>query len=383
MIMRTKTPKGPSWAGRIAVLGVAALTLPLAPSRAQKSETEQPTLERRESLRKRAEAVGSDDRQTRALKQQVAIENLAHIRKELLEVQSQKRKAQALLKAQKQVEPTEAEINQSIDQDPVIAGLSDKLAEYEEQLNAESSRSRALARSGAKDPALAALKQRIGASRKSLASKRAALRPNAIKQLQDQNKSNAIKQELAMLDDLERGLTQEIKTLSNENRSLAVNTLEPKRIQDGDKKQDDDDKTEKARDAAERFQEQLQDLISKLGKELSPVTGSSQSAGAGGGRDPPVARKGGPVGRGLRQGAGEVPRGTAQGFRRRWGGRQGTARGNRPRSQRYAGCVRSHERRRSGSSGVLAPAIAHVEGSGPREFRSREGRSRETPESRR
>jgi hypothetical protein len=189
MIMRTKTPKGPSWAGRIAVLGVAALTLPLAPSRAQKSETEQPTLEQRESLRKRAEAAGSDDRQTLALKQQFALESLAHIRKELLEVQSQKRKAQALIKAQKQVEPT-----------------------------------------------------------------------------------TEIKQELAMLDDLERGLTQEIKTLSKENRSLAVNTLEPKKIQDGDKKEDDDDKTEKARDAAERFQEQLQDLISKLGKELSPVT---------------------------------------------------------------------------------------------------------------
>ena len=106
MIVRTKTPKGPSWAGRIAVLGVAALTLPLAPSWAQKSETEQAILKRRESLRKRAEAVGSDDRQTRALKQQFTMENLVSIHKELLEVQSQKRKAQALLKAQKQVEPT-------------------------------------------------------------------------------------------------------------------------------------------------------------------------------------------------------------------------------------------------------------------------------------
>jgi hypothetical protein len=267
MIMRTKTPKGPFWAGRIAVLGVAALTLPLAPSRAQKSETEQPTLEQRESLRKRAEAAGSDDRQTRAIRQQFAIENLAHIRKELLEVQSQKRKAQALIKAQKQVEPTEAEINQSIDQDPVIA----KLAEDEERLNAESSRSRALARSGA-DPALAALKQRIGASRKSLASKRAALRPNTIKQLQNQNKNRKIEQELAMLDDLENRLTEEIKSLGKENRALAVDMLARKEIQDGDKKKDDDDKEEKVRDAAERFQEQLQDLISKLGKELSPVT---------------------------------------------------------------------------------------------------------------
>ena len=36
MIVRAKTPKGLSWAGRIAVLGMAALLLPLAPSWAQK-----------------------------------------------------------------------------------------------------------------------------------------------------------------------------------------------------------------------------------------------------------------------------------------------------------------------------------------------------------
>lgn len=32
MIVRDKTPKSLSWAGRIAVLGLAALLLPLAPS---------------------------------------------------------------------------------------------------------------------------------------------------------------------------------------------------------------------------------------------------------------------------------------------------------------------------------------------------------------
>ena len=38
MIVRAKTPKGLSWAGRIAVLGVAALLLPLAPSWAQNNK---------------------------------------------------------------------------------------------------------------------------------------------------------------------------------------------------------------------------------------------------------------------------------------------------------------------------------------------------------
>jgi beta-lactamase regulating signal transducer with metallopeptidase domain len=40
MIVRARTPKGLSWAGRLAVLGTAALVLPLAPSWGQKSEFE-------------------------------------------------------------------------------------------------------------------------------------------------------------------------------------------------------------------------------------------------------------------------------------------------------------------------------------------------------
>ena len=40
MIVRAKTPKSLSWAGRIAVLGLATLLLPLAPSWGQKSDSE-------------------------------------------------------------------------------------------------------------------------------------------------------------------------------------------------------------------------------------------------------------------------------------------------------------------------------------------------------
>src|SRR5439155_916558 len=49
----------------------------------------------RANLRKLAETVGSDDRQTLAMKQQFALEHLAQVRHELLDVQSQKRKAEA------------------------------------------------------------------------------------------------------------------------------------------------------------------------------------------------------------------------------------------------------------------------------------------------
>jgi beta-lactamase regulating signal transducer with metallopeptidase domain len=71
MIVRAKTPKGLSWAGRIAVLGMAALFLPLAPSWAQKSESEQATKEQNESLRQLVPGVKPDVRQTLVLQQQL------------------------------------------------------------------------------------------------------------------------------------------------------------------------------------------------------------------------------------------------------------------------------------------------------------------------
>ncbi len=71
-----------------------------------------------------------------------------------------------------------------------------------------------------------------------LASKRAALRPIAIRQLQEQDKSDqvtrgdGIEQELAMLDDLEQSLNAEIKTISEGNQSLTVKTLDLQALQD-------------------------------------------------------------------------------------------------------------------------------------------------------
>src|SRR4029077_21017026 len=40
MIVRAQTPKGLSWTGRLAVLGMAAFLLPLAPSWGQKSDSD-------------------------------------------------------------------------------------------------------------------------------------------------------------------------------------------------------------------------------------------------------------------------------------------------------------------------------------------------------
>ena len=53
---------------------------------------------KREIMRNLAESVGSDDRQTLALRQQYAMEHLHYLQKELLDIQSQRRKVEAQIK---------------------------------------------------------------------------------------------------------------------------------------------------------------------------------------------------------------------------------------------------------------------------------------------
>ena len=88
-------------------------------------------------------------------------------------------------------------------------------------------------------------------------------------------------QTLASIQDLERKVDALKKTKERQAELFKAMQLKQKatnddllalRTRDDDRKKDDDDKEDKDRDVAERFQEQLKDLLGKLGKELSPVT---------------------------------------------------------------------------------------------------------------
>ncbi|MFI5457360.1 MAG: polysaccharide biosynthesis tyrosine autokinase [Isosphaerales bacterium] len=205
--------------------------------------------ERRANLRELAQTVGSDDRQTLAYRQQIAMEHLAYIRKDLADVQSQKRKAQARLKAQRPEDPrgetsappvTEDDINAWIDGEPSIASLIAKLAQDEQKLNSETAHFRVAARNPSGDPLLKRIQRDVAATRKLLKSKREALRPVAIKQLEEKDRSNpitphgegTIQQELAMFEDLERSLTAEVKTITEGDQVLTDKTLDLQSQQD-------------------------------------------------------------------------------------------------------------------------------------------------------
>jgi capsular exopolysaccharide synthesis family protein len=202
--------------------------------------------ERRERLRRLAETVGSDDRQTLALRQQYAIQYHAAVQRELLEIASQKRRAEARLTLKSRVEETtgemssrsisEDDIARVIDQDQSVVSLTAKLADQEERFNSELTHLRRQARNG--DPLHARLRDAIDASRRTLADRRKALRPAVIRQLEQQETLEQVArgdeddQNLAMLNELERSLKGELETISRGNQSLTVSTLDLQALQD-------------------------------------------------------------------------------------------------------------------------------------------------------
>ncbi len=205
--------------------------------------------ERRETLRKLARTAGSDDRQTLAYQQQIAMEHQARVRNELLDVQSQKRRLQARLKVKAQQSEegraetsapsvSEADINKWIDRDPRIAKLTATLAQEEERLSQETGHVRSAARKPLADPFLRRIRQDRDATKKSLEDKRKALRADAIRALQEKDSSDqfvrddAIEQELQILDDIERQLNGQIKAISDGNQNLTNNTLGLQELQD-------------------------------------------------------------------------------------------------------------------------------------------------------
>jgi len=224
--------------------------------------------ERRANLRRLAETVGSDDRRTLAYRQQIELEHQAYVRKDLQDVQSQKRKLQARLKTQQQPDEargetstlsvTEADIEKWIDQEPGIAKLAAKLARDEERLNAEAPHIRGVARKPQSDGMLRMLQRDLIATQKLLKSKRAEQRPIAIRQLQEKDSSDqvtrgtGIEQDLAMLDALEQTLIDEINTISERNQDLTSSTLDLQALQD---------------EVA-----QMQDAWGKVGQEVEALT---------------------------------------------------------------------------------------------------------------
>ena len=115
---------------------------------------------KRQGLKKLAAAVGSNDRETVALKQQFAIQHLATVEQELLEVQSQKRKAGAELALAEQMDQavsvptvTMTAVNKAINDDSIVSQLQARLSESQARYAQTLDSMRRISRRADGDPA--------------------------------------------------------------------------------------------------------------------------------------------------------------------------------------------------------------------------------------
>ncbi len=199
---------------------------------------------RRDALRRLAQRAGSDDRQTLVLKQQYAIELGTAVRRELQDVQSQKRKLEAMIKIQRPealhetAAPTVSndDVARLIEQNPEVSDLKAKLAAASESLAAEADHTRRVARNASLNPALKSLHDQVETINKQLERKRRALRPLVIQQLQNPEAQDegalakggggSLEQQLAVATVLEASLQEKVTNLSQTDQVLTDNTLD-------------------------------------------------------------------------------------------------------------------------------------------------------------
>ncbi|MGO8898234.1 MAG: polysaccharide biosynthesis tyrosine autokinase [Isosphaeraceae bacterium] len=224
---------------------------------------------RRDALRTLAQRAGSDDRQTLILKQQYAIELGTDVRKDLREVQSQKRKLEAMIKVQRPeaLHETAApmvsndDVARLIEQDQEVSDLKAKLAAASDRLESEATYTGRVARKSGLNPALKTLRDEVDLIYKQLERKRKAIRPSVIRQLQNPQgdgqsvKGGSLEQQLAVLTELEASLQEEIKNFSQMDQVLTDNTLDV---------QDNKEELKQIEDAATKIASEVEKLNVEL-----------------------------------------------------------------------------------------------------------------------
>src|SRR5271157_2097781 len=224
---------------------------------------------RRDALRTLAQKAGSDDRQTLVLKQQYAIELGTDVRRDLREVQSEKRKLEAMIKVQRPeaLHETAApmvsndDVARLIEQDPEVSDLKAKLATASERLASEAAYTGRVARNSGMNPALKTLRDEVELINKQLERKRRAIRPSVIQQLQNPQgdgqsvKGGSLEQQLAVATELEASLQEELKNCSQVDQVLTDNTLDL---------QDNKEELKQIEDAATKIASEVEKLDVEL-----------------------------------------------------------------------------------------------------------------------
>jgi succinoglycan biosynthesis transport protein ExoP len=191
--------------------------------------------DKRRTLRELAENIGSHDALTLAHKQQFAMERMALGQKELIQLQSDLRKAQveaAIQPAREkaladQAIPTAA-IEEQLKKDPAVAKQLADIAQLEVYLSEVKG---TLVR-GDKDPLLQKYRDQLAAARETLAAYRESQRPRIGEELREQARNEikatgaAMNNKVIILKEQEKALAEEIKTLEADTRTINKGSID-------------------------------------------------------------------------------------------------------------------------------------------------------------
>ncbi|MBY0522438.1 MAG: polysaccharide biosynthesis tyrosine autokinase [Gemmataceae bacterium] len=188
---------------------------------------------RRQTLRKLAEAAGSGDQSTLAVKQRYALEQLALSQRELMELQSQLRRLQVELSTVEARGPVEASLPESfvenqLKNDPAGQQALVRVA----ALKTDIDRTLKVVVRGEQDPAVQRLRIELTEAERVLADRRKEMQPQLLRLYQEQlereqlSGKNGLRERRVVLRDLEKVISSDVDRLAQQTRSINKQSLD-------------------------------------------------------------------------------------------------------------------------------------------------------------
>lgn len=195
----------------------------------------------RANLKTLAESVGSDDKQTLALKQQMAVQQLGGEKQELLQVQTDLKRARAelaVLNEAGSAAPAQADrarVEEEVSRDPAVV----RLVEQQELLHNRFERARRLARNDS-DPSVVEARRSLERARRDEAAARTAIRPKVAAEFTrrddtaDGGRKRLVELEtrVRIFTEYEKMLVQGIERLENEAQAFNRQTIDLQGMKD-------------------------------------------------------------------------------------------------------------------------------------------------------
>jgi capsular exopolysaccharide synthesis family protein len=190
--------------------------------------------DKRRTLRELAESVGSRDTQTLAHKQQLALDRLAMTQKELIQVESELRKARvesgslpAREKALDEVEIPVTAVEELLTRDTTLQAQTAELVQLERKL----AEARRLV-SHDDDPALAKYRTPVEAARRAIAERKETVRAQAMEQLRQKARGEfkaqaaQLRTRIGLLEEQKNQLAEAVKDVDVETRTINKGSID-------------------------------------------------------------------------------------------------------------------------------------------------------------